>query len=486
MTRTLQRPTASQIAWSATFVGFLIAASAALAVLPLRVVIALTAAITVGLLTLIRPWLGLLPLAVAIPFGPLWPLPLGLGAADVNEPLIALTVGSWLAAGLATRRIIIPRAPALWAMILLWLAFLASLPGAWSARDGIIELVKWTEGLAIYIVVVAALPPRRARWLAGALLVAGIAQGLLGLYQFWRGIGPAPFAILGRFMRAYGTFRQPNPFGGYMGLVAPLAISLAWDALTGGGWRTSWRERGWLALTLAAAAITVAALIASWSRGAWLGFAAAVAVLVLARGWRTTVAAMLAGLVGFLLLVAVGGVQLPGASAIADRLAGALEFVRPVDPRTVEITDENFALVQRLAQWHAAWGMFSDHPWLGVGIGNYAAAYDSYALPHWYEPLGHAHNYYLNLLAETGLIGFSAYLVLGAALFVWGVSVTRRLTGWRQAWAIGVLATMAHLTVHNAFDNLYVQHIIVHLALVVGLLAVMDAAIPKTTATDAR
>ena len=56
--------------------------------------------------------------------------------------------------------------------------------------------------------------------------------------------------------------------------------------------------------------------------------------------------------------------------------------------------------------------MAGDRPWLGVGFGNYGAAYEEYALINWPDPLGHAHNYYLNLVAEIGFIGLGAYLLL--------------------------------------------------------------------------
>jgi len=36
-----------------------------------------------------------------------------------------------------------------------------------------------------------------------------------------------------------------------------------------------------------------------------------------------------------------------------------------------------------MAHWQAAWEMFAAHPWPRVGIGNYAVAYPSYALPRW-------------------------------------------------------------------------------------------------------
>ncbi|MEZ4611293.1 MAG: hypothetical protein R2838_13815 [Caldilineaceae bacterium] len=69
--------------------------------------------------------------------------------------------------------------------------------------------------------------------LFGAVLQAG-----LGLVQFVLQIGPEWFIIMGRFMRASGTFRQPNPFAGYLGLTLPVAVSLAlW------GWAAFWRTR---------------------------------------------------------------------------------------------------------------------------------------------------------------------------------------------------------------------------------------------------
>jgi O-antigen ligase len=221
--------------------------------------------------------------------------------------------------------------------------------------------------------------------------------------------------------------------------------------------------------------MTTLGLIASWSRGAWLGFVAAIATIVIARGPRA-VAAVTVGL-----LVILAAAQISGyaggnvAAALASRLADLQDYATITDPRVVEITDANFPIVQRQAQWWAAWGMFSDHPWLGVGIGNYAVAYPDYTLPRWYEPLGHAHNYYLNVAAETGLIGLAAYELAGLATFVWVGRQVRRLRGWPQAFAIGVMGVLVHLTVHNLFDNLYVQHMILHLALLLGIIVTLSS-----------
>ncbi len=456
--------------------GVLLLLTAGLAWAPPRWAALLVAGSAAGLAVLAFPWLGLLLIAFAIPFGPLLPLPIGSAAADITELLVLLVAAAWLAQEVVRRAIVIPQPPLLLPALLLLGAYLASLPGAWSLQDGLIEMAKWIEGLIVYLAVAALLPRHRVPWLLGALILAGVVEALLGLYQFVRAIGPEPFQVLGRFVRAYGTFRQPNPFGGYMGLTAPIALSLAWWA-TGKAWR-QWRtpER-WRSLALsmglsAAAGLITLGLVASWSRGAWLGFAAAMAAIVAARGRRATVAVSLTVLVILAVAMASGYAGDQITAALVGRLAGLEGYAGFTDPRTVEITDANFATVQRLAQWWAAWGMFNDHPWLGVGIGNYAVAYPAYALPRWYEPLGHAHNYYLNVAAEAGIIGLLAYVLAGLAALLWVGRQVLRLRGWPQALAIGVLGMFAHLSVHNLFDNLYVQHMLLHVALLTGALAI--------------
>ena len=85
------------------------------------------------------------------------------------------------------------------------------------------------------------------------------------------------------------------------------------------------------------------------------------------------------------------------------------------DPAATEITDQNFSVLERLAHWQAGIRMFNGAPWLGIGIGNYGVVYPSFALPHWYDPLGHAHNLYINFLAETGILGTVAFSRSGRA-----------------------------------------------------------------------
>jgi len=169
--------------------------------------------------------------------------------------------------------------------------------------------------------------------------------------------------------------------------------------------------------------------------------------------------------------------------ALLQRVATALPYASNIDLRTVEINDDNWALIERMAHWQAGWRMFAAHPWLGVGMGNYAVIYPQYALPRWQDPLGHAHNYHLNIMAEAGLVGLGAYVILWLAAFRWVVGAVRRAAGVARGIPLAALGVLVHLNVHNAFDNLFVQGMTLQLALVFGLLYLASRGERATDAT---
>jgi O-antigen ligase len=148
-------------------------------------------------------------------------------------------------------------------------------------------------------------------------------------------------------------------------------------------------------------------------------------------------------------------------------------YVIGPDPTRTEITDGNFSVLERLAHWQAGMRMFNTSPWIGLGIGNYGVAYARFASPHWYDSLGHAHNLYINFLAETGIFGALAFLVLwaSAGLFAWRQS--RSNDPLLRSLAIGLIGTIAYLSVHSLFDNLFVQHLQLQLALLLGAVAAL-------------
>jgi O-antigen ligase len=405
-------------------------------------------------------WLGLafsLPIASGIRIGP----------ASTTDLLLAASLALWFASFVTrTRQPYVPHPP-LWPVALYILVLYLSSLGALNLAEALTEMVKWIEFAAILLLVPSALPPKMVPWLVGALLAAAALQGVYGLYQFVFRIGPEWFLIQGRFMRAGGVFGQPNPFGAYLGLSLPVAASLALWSLTALLSRWSLSRLAWALFYILAACAISAGLVASWSRGAWLGAAGALIVVLAFYNRRTALLLGLALLVlaTTALLGALNPAWIP--AAIAGRIGGIPAYLGFVNVLTLDVNDDNFAVIERVAHWVAALRMWEIAPWLGVGPGNYASAYAEVALPRWSDPLGHAHNIYLNVLGESGLLGLGAFLLMWSLLVGWlsqQLSLLLPSQSWSRALAVGVLGVLAHLAIHSFFDNLFVQGIYLHIA----------------------
>ena len=156
-------------------------------------------------------------------------------------------------------------------------------------------------------------------------------------------------------------------------------------------------------------------------------------------------------------------------ASLVGRLTDFTQEFTSFDVRGVVIDASNYSVIERLAHWQAAENMIVDHPFLGVGFGNYAAAYDQYRALNWPIALGHAHNYYLNIFAETGIIGLLAYLILWGCIFI---RTIRALNAPRQiaGVALGLLGAWVSLSVHQIVDNLYVANIYLLIGVYLGLL----------------
>ena len=447
----------------------------AIALLPLAWTVLLVLCGVVLLVTLVQPRLGLVFLIVAVPFGTIYQVRLGVMNVGLTEVLVLLLAGAWLMRlvlrreGVSLRN---PRPALLWPLVIFFGALLLSLLVTWSLQHSIKELLKWFEVLLVYLLVAFGVRGRWARILTWTIVIAGGLAAVHGIYQFLFQAGPEGFVLFDRFMRAYGTFEQPNPYGGYLGLTLPVALGLAVVAALGlGRWSRIWR---WSTLAVGGvcAALMLAALVMSWSRGAWLGVGAAVvgmAVAMVVRGGRGAVLSVIVAAVVVYALLAGGLAQVP--PSLVQRFGDFVPYLGVSDVRGAEITDANFAVLERVAHWQAAWQMWTDHPWLGVGIGNYEPVYSRYALPQWPLPLGHAHNYYLNIAAESGVVGLGAYLLLWGVALLQTWRVVRRASGWELGVAIGVLGVVIHLSVHNFVDNLYVHGMYLQLAILLGLVA---------------
>ncbi len=472
----------------------LIVCAGALIVLPLTSALVLIGG-ALALIALLR-WheLALYALVLAIPYGSWFPLATFAGNVTIADALIALALGLWLTRMIVSERAVRVRLPPLAAPFALFLgvAFLSFTVAA-SFQAALKEFAKWAEMFAVYVLVANTLDETKLNRLLGVIFFAGLSEAAIGIYQFVFKVGPKGFILFEQFIRAYGTFEQPNPYAGYLGLIIPVAFGVAlgvWQSKTTDDGRPASERPTHHATRITAslssilarvslgalASISLAAMLAalamSWSRGAWLGVAAALVAAFIVQSRR----AFFFANVGALLLasaVILGSLNLIP-DFVAERFSGIANYFGIFDVRGVPVNDANFAVIERMAHWQAAAEMFSEQPWLGIGIGNYAVAYPRYALPHWDDPLGHAHNYLLNVAAETGLVGAVSYVLLWGAAFWQGLRAVRASRGIYRALAAGLVGMLVALTVQNAFDNLFVHGMHMQVGIGLGIVAYLN------------
>ncbi len=467
--------------------------AAMLAILPLKLSLLTLAAMAFGLALLLKPVVGLYALALVIPFNAVARVPLGPANIGPTDLLVGATFFAWflrLAAFRPKRR----PAPLLWFLLPFAVALLYSTLAARSLEAALPELVKWAEVIVIYWLGAQLISPKHRLPLALTLLAAGSIEALIGIRQFLFQIGPDAY-LLGRFLRAYGTFGQPNPYAGYLGLLLPLGISLSlWgivDVFRRKEHRSIDDDRGpetedgemapvpgprspvlpWARIKAIGLFLIIdgmtgligLGIIVSWSRGAWLGVAASTAtVLALSSIWG----------LGLMLALAVALIMawplLP--ISITGRIGDVLGYFGVWNARGIPVTDENFAVLERVAHWQAAWEMFADHFWLGVGVGNWDEAYPDYASGIWEASLGHAHNVLFHYAAVAGIFGALGYLWLWLGSLWQAFRASTLRSGLNKAIAVGVTGMLVHLSVHNQFDNLWVQGMPLLIALALALL----------------
>ena len=93
----------------------------------------------------------------------------------------------------------------------------------------------------------------------------------------------------------------------------------------------------------------------------------------------------------------------------------------------------------------------------------------------WPFPLGHAHNYYLNVLAEAGMIGLAAYGAMWIIMAALTWQARRHPDMVASAAAAGLLGSWAYIAVHSLTDQLYVNYAFLHVGVMMGVAALLYA-----------
>jgi O-antigen ligase len=192
----------------------------------------------------------------------------------------------------------------------------------------------------------------------------------------------------------FGPYVNRNHFAGFTELVIPVALV---PLVLGKVRRERWFAVGIFAL------LPIVALFFSASRGGIVSFAAEIGVLALLMILRRTGGRhVLAG--GMVLLLAFMLVSWLGVRQMLERFSSM---------QSLEVTEG-----KRASMRHDAWHIFRDHPWTGTGLGTLPIVFPPYESLYDGRVVNHAHNDYLEMLADTGLAGgFCCAWFLGVLFF---------------------------------------------------------------------
>jgi len=279
------------------------------------------------------------------------------------------------------------------------------------------NLFEHLKSLCIFWVIInlttSRLVLRRAVWV---LVLVGAFLGTISVYQVFTSSYGLEFGGFGRIKlaqivgnvrqpRIAGPLSDPNFYAQILVPLVPLALYRLWDESS-------------LRLKLIAAYalwVIILALVFTYSRGGSL--ALGVVLLLAAINKKVKLQYLFLGLI----------IVVPLLLFIPKEFEGRLSTLNQLIPGRNESTIHvDTALQERTLLMRAAWEMFSDHPILGVGAGNYSEHYEEYAQRvgstiSSYEDFGKqrfAHSLYLEIAAETGLVGFLVFVaIIAAALF---------------------------------------------------------------------
>jgi len=298
------------------------------------------------------------------------------------------------------------------------------------------------------------------------ILCSGLLVATLGVVQrfTWNGkvlwfFIPYDWEARGPILtpRASGPFVSYIHFANYLSLIFPLALVGVLSGNVLGRCKSSRAgspiESGTERLLCGVTAFTLAVgILLSLSRGGWIGagLGAGILLALLLSAVPERRPAVLRQPQGLSLrLVLAGGLFL---------LVLVLFFVGPagrsqVDSRLEQTVIQEGSLPARMAVWQESAGMIRDFPLFGVGLGAWPELFPRYRQPPWSRLFfDEAHNDYLELLAETGLLGFGLL-----ARFFWRAG--RRL--YQGLWTVSphvfpvfaaLMAALGAMAFHEFFD----------------------------------
>ncbi len=281
---------------------------------------------------------------------------------------------------------------------------------------------KWLEYLLL-LIVLADLGHRpkvieRTAWACSASALFVVIECAT---QEWFGKGVFRGYSVGVYSRMTGPYHNPIDLATYFSFIILFLIGYA---------VVSKRPIRWMVWT--AVFLGLLCFARTVALGAWIAFAMAMGLVFVPADRLLKRCAFL--LLSFLVLG-----------------AGFFLYRTGVAPTVLSLSDTG--TTDRWAMWRSAVFMIHDRPFFGHGINTFMANYLRYWVGGERMPR-YAHNCYLQLAAETGLVGLGAFLaVLGGLTAQWVHAYKKQRDLIQRRLSLGLAAGLCAFAIHAAVDT---------------------------------
>lgn len=286
---------------------------------------------------------------------------------------------------------------------------------------------------------------RKLSAVINTLLISGFFVSLYGIYQYFTGVQTdSSWVDTNAFetvkTRVFSFFDNPNVLGEYLIIITSLGVGMFWKE----------KNKYMKSAYFISVVFSALCLVMTSSRGSMIGLILALCIFVLVSEKRFI-------LLGIMVLFALPLI-LP--DTLAQRLASAISM-------------NDTSSLYRKSIYQACFHMFNDYTLTGIGVGAFSMVYPTYALNAAYA--FHAHNIYLQIALETGVLG----LILFLGLIIFSVQKmyfgARKINNGYKYLVTMILGGFAGLLVQGLVDNIWYDYsmcIMFWLTIALGISAV--------------
>lgn len=450
----------------------------------LVLILILAIALMLGTRLAKNPSFGVVLMAFFLPFERIPSLDFAGFTFKINHLIGGLTLLFCLLAIILGRRKIVPNPIAI-PLLLLFFTFILSGLGAENQFRQWTVFISMLIMLGIYMAVVnSVISAKVVKMLVGAMFLSATLMAIVAIYQFFgdlagipaelTGLDPGYTKIVFGFPRVHAFSKEPLYFANY--LFMPLGIGLALfftktQTALKNTTKQHWVERladqltgPWLIPFIT---LLLIVFFLTLSRGAFISAVPFALIFAVLYGkniftWKNIVLGVAVLAVS---LSAVVGILNSVSPDALDRFLGHAQLQDVLVQKTGE---SGFGRLQAFADALGAW---QTKPVFGIGLGNFGPYLENYPIEAPATGWDIVNNEYLELLAETGIVGVLAVFLMLGIILIRSIAAYRRGTDpYMKAVLVGLTAAfVAMFTQYNFFSTFYIIHIWVLFGLLIGV-----------------